>query len=324
MAEESGNNPNPQPKAESQLLWMAVFGMGSLLMLALAALGMAFFLSRTPQPQAASPASPQVVNNNYIGSQAAEGGAQVPATPGPSLRPDKPGAANRVNGSVPGPAGELPGNYVPVEPSRGRRDDAPMPLRVNSPPYYATVSFPANVRFRIRVLPSGPGKLSGAVPFRVRAWQPGADGRVAGVEASVPNQEDAENFSYLPEVAYKASNANGQLMSVEIRNPRKSSVVNDLRAPKGFQFFVAEITVKNLSNAPLKLDGDMFEIQDSDHVPYLPNPELLGANFPSAPLASSSQADFMAAFLVPADTNLSALVAREPGDGLISSPLNPQ
>jgi len=136
--------------------------------------------------------------------------------------------------------------------------------------------------------------------------------------------QDKEAYSYLPEVAYKPSSGKGQILSLSVSNPRKTSMVNALRAPKGFQFLVAEIKVKNLSKAPVTVDPDVFEIQDSDHVPYLPNPELLSADCPQAPIGPGASGGFTAAFLVPADASLVALVAHEPGDGLISSPLNPK
>jgi hypothetical protein len=319
MADEEPSTVKSAPQVERQVLWLAIIGMAALLLLALAALGMAFFLGRN-QPLISITAG----NNSQTSSSMAP--APPPATPPPAARPDKGGepGAHRMSGAIAVGPDILPDALA----LQDKREAAP-PLRADtqSPPYYSTLSPVAKVLLRVRLLPNGPQGLRGPVPFRMHEWQPGSDGRVASVEASVPGagpSDDQELYSFLPEVDYKSSAGKGHILSLKVGHPRKTSLVNALRAPKGFQFLVAEIRAGNLSQEPISLDPDMFEVQDSDHVPYLVNPELLSADFPQAPIAPGEAGTFIAAFLVPSDASLQALVAREPGDGLISSPLKLQ
>jgi hypothetical protein len=315
MADEN-STPPPAPKADRQVIWLAVFGMLSLLLLALAALGMAFLTGKnaqTPQP------SISVVNASNNAPSTGSGPA-APEKETPKGRPERPPQpeAGRQNDAQRSPAQALPGS--PLErggAGKGKREPAAQAIRADtqSPPYYATLSNSTRVQIRARGLPAGPGKLSGPVPFRVADW--------SSVYASVPGADTA-SYSYLPDVTYQSSSGKGQRLALAVSNPRKTSAVNQLRAPKGFQFLVAEIRIENLGSTNMAVEPDMFEVQDSEQVIYLPNPELLSANFPASGLAPSGSAGFTAAFLVPADASLSALLAHEPGDGLIRSPLNPR
>jgi hypothetical protein len=311
MADE----PTIRESKNQPIFWLAFAALFSLLFLAVAALTL---MSKN------SGSAP--INNNYVTNQLPAAPSPISAVgpPAPASRPDKGGEAHRMSGQVMGGSDALPGPVIP--PMTGRREGASQAVRADtqSPPFYATLSPAAKVQFRVRGLPGGPAGMNGPVPFRVRAWTSGPDGRVAGVQASVPEGEDQAAYSYLPEVAYQPSSAKGPILQIKLSNPRKTSLVNALRAPAGFQFFVAEISATNVGADPIRLDPDMLEIQDSDRVPYLPNPELLSADFPQGPLGSQASARFTAAFLVPADASLVALVAREPGDGLISSPLTPR
>jgi hypothetical protein len=323
MADEQPDSSNSAPKVDRQVLWLAIAGMSGLLILAIAALGMAFFLGRN-QPLISITAgnNSQTSSSNTLNPAPSPGAAP---TPQPQLRPDHgvEAEAHRMNGQITGAPNVLPGAFA----VSGTRGEAPLTTRADtqSPPYYTTLSPVAKVQFRVRVMPVGPSQLQGPVPFRTHPWQTDADGHVAGVEATVPGADsDQDSYSFLPEVSYKASSGKGKVLSVSISNPRKTSMVNDLRAPKGFQFLVTDIRALNISSAPFTLDPDMFEIQDSDKVPYLVNPELLSADFPQSPIAPGQAGSFTASFLVPADASLVAFVAREPGDGLISSPLRPQ
>ena len=310
MADE----PTIRDSKSQPMFWLAFAALFAMLLLALAALNL---VSKNANP-------PQITITNASNNQEAHPAAGPAVAATPASRPDKGGEAHRMSGQVMGGADALPGPVIP--PMTGRREGASQAVRADtqSPPYYATLSPVAKVQFRVRSLPGGPAGMNGPVPFRVRAWTSGPDGRVAGVQASVPEGGDQAAYSYLPEVAYQPSAAKGPVLQVKLANPRKTSLVNALRAPFGFQFFVAEITAGNVGAEAIRLEPDMFEIQDSDHVPYLPNPELLSADFPQGPLGSQASARFTAAFLVPADASLVALVAREPGDGLISSPLTPR
>lgn len=327
MADEPPNTSNSAPKVDRQVLWLAIAGMAGLLILALAALGMAFFLGRN-QPLIAINAGNNSQTTSSTNSSPAAAGASG-GTSQPQWRPDRSGdaEAHRMTGQMVGAPEMLPGALATPTAVAGKREGAALSIRVDtqSPPYYTTLSPVAKVLFRVRMMPEGPSHLNGPVPFRVRPWQPAPDGRVASVEASIPSvNEDQNLYSFLPEVTYKASSGKGKILLVDISNIRKTSMVNDLRAPKGFQFLVAEIHARNVSKNPFTLDPDMFEIQDVDHVPYLVNPELLSADFPQTPIAPGQSGNFTASFLVPADASLVSLVAREPGDGLIASPLNPQ
>lgn len=314
-----GDGKAPQP-----MFWLAFAALFGMLLLAIVALMMASKNSSVPQITITN------ASNNKEERPVMPQPVQVaaPAAPTPIGRPDKSvdPDAHRMSGQMAGAPQQLPGALATPTIVAGRRDGAALPVRAdpNSPPYYATLSPSSHVKFRLRGLPGGPSHLNGPVPFRVHAWEAGTDGRVSAVEASVPGSEDPERYSYLPETKYRASKGRGRLMGITVSRARKTSVVNDLRAPKGFQFLVADISAKNLSKDDFSVDPDMFEIQDSDRVPYLPNPELLSADFPQSPIAPQASGKFTAAFLVPADASLTALVAREPGDGLISSPLNPQ
>jgi hypothetical protein len=318
MAEDS-SSPNPGSRVDRHVVWVAVVGMAGLLILSLAALGMAFFLGRS------QPLINITAGNN---SEAGASGMQTTAalSPQPAQRPDQASNApqgSRLSGQFPLNVRSLP-NALDQSPERSD-DGLPTRADTQSPPFYSTVSPVAKVYFRVRPMPDGPGGLKGPIPFRVHEWQPDAQGNVATVAASVPTgASDQEQFSYLPEVDYKTSSGKGKVLSVHLMNPRKVSVVNELRAPKGFQFLVAQIQVGNISKSPYQLDPGIFEIQDSDHVPYLLNPELLSSDFPQAPLDPGKSAMFTASFLVPADASLSSLASHEPGDGLVFSPLNPE
>ena len=74
------------------------------------------------------------------------------------------------------------------------------------------------------------------MPFRVREYQAAADGRVASVVAQEPVAGQEDNYSFLPDVSFKASKAKAKGLAVDVNGVRKTSVVNSLRAPKGFQF----------------------------------------------------------------------------------------
>jgi hypothetical protein len=190
------------------------------------------------------------------------------------------------------------------------------PTVVQAAPYYATLSPVAKVQFRVRGLPAGPANMKGPVPFRVRQYQAAADGRVAAVYADKPaaGQKNADAaYSFLPDKVFSPSASKGKGFSVNVVAPRKSSMVNGLRAPKGFQFFVAELLVDNFGSQPLSLDPDAFEVRDSEALGYPGAPELLGATFPRQPMPGGAKANFQVAFLVPADVSLVALVTTEPG-----------
>ena len=321
MADEAQNAPTPDPKAPQPMFWLAFAALFSMLLLAVVALTLVSKNSGAPQISITN------ASNNKE-EHVAVAPPAAPSAPSPAWRPDR-GTdpdAHRMSGQMVGAPEMLPGALATPTIVAGKREGASQAIRADtqSPPYYSTLSPAVKVQFRVRGLPGGPSGLNGPVPFRVHAWVAQPDGRVPAVEASVPQAENTEAYSYLPEIAYKPSMGRGAILGVSISNPRKTSVVNTLRAPKGFQFLVAEIQAKNLSKAPISIEPDMFEIQDSDKVPYLPNPELISADFPQAPIAPQKAGKFTAAFLVPADASLVALVAREPGDGLISSPLNPK
>ncbi len=306
MADES---PTSNQDASRHTFWLAVAGMACLLLLALAALGMSFFLGRNQSPAV----TVSQVNN------ANQGGTPAATAPAALNRPDKPSetAASRsaqVQGTV-----KLPGAG-----DKTVREGAALSVRADtqSPPFYSTLT-PAS-KVHLRVAPQGPTGLSGAVPFRVRQFQPGPDGRVPGVLAAVPPAGQEAQYSFLPDVTFLPAASKGARLSIEISGPRKTSTVNELRAPKGFQFFVAEIRASNLGDAEIPFQPDMFEIRDSEQVAYLPNPELLGQGFPARALAAGASASFMTATLVPDDAALALLAALEPGGAVLTLPLAPK
>lgn len=316
MADEQQPASNAVPsQAMGQAFWLAVAGMICLLVLAVAALLMAFLMGRD------QPGAPSVTITNNSNNVEAQNSPSLPAaTPGPVNRPAKPADASRNSEQMAGAPAFLPG---PTGDKKTLRENAAQVIRADtqSPPYYSTLTPVSKVH--LRIAPDGPTGLRGPMPFRVRHFNPGADGRVASVSAGVPvaGQEDA--YSFLPDVVYRPSAAKGAGLSVEVHNPRKTSTVNDLRAPKGFQFFVAELRTSNGGETAIPFEQDMFEIRDAEQVVYLPNPELLGQGFPAA-LAPGGKANFMTAYLVPADAGLSSLVTTEPGGALLTSPLTPR
>jgi hypothetical protein len=329
MADELHTSQSPSPRAESPapqaMFWLACAAMFGMLVLAALAL---IILSRN-SGQAPAPVPITISNIGNTLQEHPASPAPMPE-PAPAWRPDRASEpdAHRMSGQMVGAPQMLPGALATPTPVSGTREDAAKVIRADTqaPPFYSTLSPVAKVMFRVRGLPGGLTGLKGPIPFRIHEWQPMPDGRVAAVEASVPQSAapDEAQYSYLPEFDYKSSSGKGKILGITLNNPRKNSVVNELRAPKGYQFLVADIAAKNLSHDPISLDPDMFEIQDSDHIPYLPNPELLSADFPQAPIQPQKTGSFTVAFLVPADASLVSFVAREPGDGLISSPLNPR
>jgi hypothetical protein len=303
MPEDSSSSSVNRP--DRQVVWLAVAAMACLLLLALAALGMAFFLNHS---------QPSINNSTTITSLEKTQPAPA-ASPAPLERPQRPGDAAQA------PASRM------SQPLTGVPDKLPdgssqQPVRADKPPHYETLLPATKVLFRVREQPDGPQNMRGPVPFRVRAYMPAADGTVADVAASKPQGGDEDQYSYLPDQAFKPSSAKSGGISVEVLNPRKSSVVNDLRAPKDFQFLVAELRVKNLGKKPLNLDPDAFEVRDDQDLRYLANPELLSSSFPQQPMDPGEKASFQIAFLVPADAPLSSLATTsQAGESPLLSPL---
>ncbi len=307
-ATRENSMPNSAAPADTRVVWLAAAGMICLLLLAVVSLIVAFMLQKSVVPAAAPVTTAQSapININIDSNNQGPLAKVEPVKPDPMLRPDKSSEkGSRLSGQVSAaPAGPLPGKSQ-SQPTRAEK------------PSDASGTLPiGKVYIRVRSPINQPTGIKGTVPFHV-----GPDGR-ANIYAAVPQGGDEASFSYLPDVVYRPSSSNqGQSMSLRVSSPRKTSAIGQLRAPSGFQFFTADVEVSNGGSQGLLLEADLFEVRDADHVPYLPNTELLAASFPSR-LAAGSQASFHAAFLVPANAHLTALLAREPGDGLISAPLS--
>ena len=270
--------------------------MSCLLLLALAALATAFLLGRN---------QPLIAINNGSNNQG--------ALPAQETRP--------VTNSSPASGIVSSANRAPAAVNR-----MAAPSGAQVPAYYATLNPVSKVQFRVRGLPGGPVNMKGPVPFRMRQYQAAADGRVVTVYADKPvvGQKDADAvYSFLPDVSFSPSASKGKGISVNVVAPRKSAMVNGLRAPKGYQFLVAELLVSNFGSESLALDPEAFEVRDKEDISYLVNPELLGAGFPRQPLPGGAQASFQIAFLVPADATLVSLVTTEPDGAEQISALHP-
>jgi hypothetical protein len=192
-----------------------------------------------------------------------------------------------------------------------RREDPP------SPPYAKPGDLPAKkLFFRVRELPRSEYSGAKALPMPVR-YSIDSQFRVQGVYAAYePTAADKEKFSFLPDRAFEEVRSLGSRAELRLDSPRLTSQMDGYRAPKGFQFFTAHVTLRNLGDAEINVEVDGFEVHDFEGVRYLPLAELMMGGFPSEGLEHDKEAGFDISFLVPDASPLKEMALRADGSSL--------
>lgn len=291
----------------SQEFWaLIVLGATVLVCFTLMAIGLAMVLTR-------SGGGSSINNAPVINVAPAVAPVVVQPTPGIQRPYDSAKSKNERASAMDRTQPALPGVLATPTPNGGQRKlaftraDPPSPP---SPALQPTVD-PKRVNYRERADPDMIYKGQKPLPMPVR-YSP--DSKVKALEAFAapdPAVPDPQRFSYAPDVAFAESGIRGQSLDLQLSSPRKTSTVNGLRAPKGFQFFTAKLRILNQGAQPVVLRVDDLEIHDAEGVGYLANPELVMGALPEPSLTAGAEAQVELSFLVSDSVPLKELAVQE-------------
>ena len=318
MAESPSSSTAEGPKRSQEFWAVAALGVAAVVCLSLLAVSLVLILSRNSAPAAAQ-APIQFSNFGNVVSPQPVAAASPSAAKDGIHRGDeqsaRAAAMDHTQGALPGQA------PVPL-PDWSRRKLALTRADPPSPPSPQNIINPDKVFFRVRENPASYYQGQAPLPMPIR-YAPDAQGKVAQVFAAkdAAATADADRFSYTADVPYSDSGIRGESLDLQLTQPRKTASVDGFRAPKGFQFFTAKLSLANQGAQPLHLSVDDLEVHDEDGVRYLVNPELVFGSWPDPALAAGASTQVELSFLVPEEAPLKEMAVQEAPGHVVLVPL---
>ena len=112
----------------------------------------------------------------------------------------------------------------------------------------------------------------------------------------------------------------GSMADFQILSARTTKRLAGYGPSKGMLFFAAHVLIDNTGGDPLPLDGDSFDLRDSDGNSYMTVPAASGSSV-MAPVLAGTAAKMLVTFLVPDDAALRSLSLVMPTETVLV-PLN--
>jgi hypothetical protein len=319
MAESPSSSTAEGPKRSQEFWAVAALGVAAVVCLTLLAVALVLILSRNSTPAAAPQAPIQFSNfGNIVGPQPVAAVSPSAVNDGIHRGDEQSARAAAMDHTQ----GALPGQAPVPLPDWSRRKLALTRADPPSPPSPQNIINPDKVFFRVREDPASYYQGQKPLPMPIR-YAPDAQGKVAQVFATkdAPAATDAGRFSYTADVPYADSGIRGQSLDLQLSEPRKTSSVDGFRAPKGFQFFTAKLSLANQGSQPVQLSVDDLEVHDEDGVRYLVNPELVFGSWPDPSLAAGASTQVELSFLVPEEAPLKEMAVQEAPGRVVLVPL---